>query len=156
MKTYKPALYYLLILAAFASCQNNGKKEPVINNKEISNDVDNGAASAGIPEKYRGVFSKEVETEATTTGMAGITYTFSVSDSTVTLDEITYHEPTSCSGSYRAVEKDGILELYYDGDEEHCEAEGPNFQLKKEGTKFFMKGLGGEGSYHTWIEVKKE
>jgi hypothetical protein len=110
---------------------------------------------SNINPKYQGKFSATVETELTTSGMASISYSFSISNNTVRLNEASYHEPISCNGNYRAIENNNILELYYDGNEESCKTDSPNFRIKKEGNKFYMKGLGGEGTFNTWIAIEK-
>lgn len=158
------AFMVLLLL----NCKSEPKKEALLKESVdnivkdsidniVKDSIDNSTVfSKEILEKYKGVFSKTIETEATTSGMASITYKFSILDSTVILEQESYHEPLNCLGKYRAIENDNILELYYEGDEAYCKTEEPNFKLKKEGNKFFMKGLGGEGTFNTWIEIKKE
>lgn len=108
-----------------------------------------------IAEKYIGTFSVGVETEATTTGMASIEYTFTITNECVQLETNTYHEPIRCNGKYTAVEKENILELYYTGDEEFCETESPMFFLKEKRGKLYAQGLGGEGTYHDWIKLER-
>lgn len=109
-----------------------------------------------IAEKYIGTFSVGVETEATTTGMASIEYTFTITNEFVQLETNTYHEPIRCNGTYKALEKENILELYYTGDEEFCDTENPMFFLKEKKGKLYAQGLGGEGTYHDWIKLERK
>lgn len=133
----------------------NCKEEP-----KVDLDTENQTVQSEIitdsNEKYNGDFITTVETESTSSGMASITYKFSILNSVVTLDQTTVHEPLNCLGTYKAIEKNDILELFYKGEEEYCKMDEPNFKLKKEGDKFFMQGLGGEAIYNEWIEVKKQ
>lgn len=106
--------------------------------------------------KYHGTFSATVETESTTSGMASISYNFSISDDYVILDEVSYHEPISCSGKYKAIEKNNILELFYNESDKKCKTDQSNFKIKKEENKFYVKGLGGEGTFNEWIKLEKK
>lgn len=142
----------LILLTSFlVYCKAEPKETLIIENSSIQavNDED-------IVQKYNGNFSITVETESTTSGMAIITYRFSISNAIVILDLITVHEPLNCIGAYNATENNNILEIYYKGEEEFCKMDEPNFKLKKVGQKFLMQGLGGEATYNEWIEVKKE
>lgn len=109
-----------------------------------------------IDPKYHGTFSTYTETEQTTTGMASIEYTFSITFKGIELTTNTYHEPIQCNGTYIALEKDPILELYYNGREANCDTETPLFFLKEENGDIYAKGLGGEGTYNDWIKLKRE
>lgn len=108
-----------------------------------------------IDPKYHGTFSTFTETESTTTGMASIDYTFSIASKGIELTTNTYHEPIRCNGNYVAIEKEGILELYYNGRESGCDTEAPMFFLKEENGELYAKGLGSEGTYHEWIKLKR-
>lgn len=109
-----------------------------------------------IAEKYIGTFSVGVETEATTMGMASIEYTFTITNESIQLETNTYHEPIRCNGTYKAVEKENVLELYYTGDEEFCDTESPMFFLKEKKGKLYAQGLGGERTYSDWIKLKRQ
>lgn len=141
-------LFTGVFIFLFCSCKAELKKEIIDeqHSKVISNDL----------LKYLGNFTVTIETEATASGMASITYNFSISDSIVILDKTSYHEPLNCLGNYKAIEEDKILKLYYNGDEEYCKTKEPNFKLKKEGNKFLMSGLGGEATFNEWIEIIKK
>lgn len=145
----------ITILFAFGSimfcfsCKNVSKKQSNSKPENIIKEVE-------IQPKYYGNFYVDVETEATTTGMASISYYFTISKKGVILRTNTYHEPTRCNGIYLGKVVDNILELYYQGTEQYCTDENPNFKLKKEGDKFFIQGLGGEGTFNEWVEIKKE
>lgn len=105
---------------------------------------------------FIGKYNKSVETEETTTGTASVHYYFSVSKDKVKLETTTFHEPIACNGEYTANEKGNLLELVYSGIEKNCFSKKPNFIIKREKNKYFIKGLGGEGSNNVWLEVKKE
>ena len=131
------------------SIQRNQHEENTIKqlpNKEVT---------TTIHSNYIGTFSASVETEATTTGMGSIDYTFTITNESVQLETNTYHEPITCNGTYKAVEKKNLLELYYAGKEEFCNTENPMFFLKEEGGSLYAKGLGGEGTFNDWIKLKR-
>ncbi|WP_051224141.1 hypothetical protein [Flavobacterium tegetincola] len=108
-----------------------------------------------VATSFDGSYKVSVETEQTTTGMASISYDFNINEGNATLTTNTYHEPIRCNGDYRLVEKDNLLQLFYNGNEENCKSSEPTFTIKKKGKKIFIKGLGGEGTYNTWIKLKK-
>ncbi len=109
-----------------------------------------------IETKYQGVFYAGVDTEATTTGMARIGYTFTITNENVQLETNTYHEPIRCNGIYQAEKKGQVLELYFTGSEESCDTENPLFYLKEEKGELYVKGLGGEGTNNDWIKLTRE
>jgi hypothetical protein len=115
----------------------------------------NQESSTTILSTFIGTFSVSVETEATTTGMTSIDYSFTITNESVQLEINTYHEPITCSGTYKAVGKKNLLELYYAGKEEFCNTERPMFFLKEEGGSLYAKGLGGEGTFNDWIKLKR-
>lgn len=117
----------------------------VINNKQTANS-----------QNFDGNYSVYVETEATTTGMASITYSFKINGNEAMLETNTYHEPIRCNGKYRIKSNNDILELYYNDEDENCKSDSPIFYIKKEGDKFFIKGVGGEATFYEWIMLKKE
>lgn len=96
-----------------------------------------------------------VETEATTTGMASISYYFTINEKGAHLETNTYHEPIRCNGKYRGKMNNNILELFYNGTEQNCGTDYSNFNIKNEGSKFYIQGLGGEGTFNVWLELKK-
>lgn len=105
-------------------------------------------------ENYDGSHSVSVETEATTTGMASISYNFNIKKSTINLSLTTYHESNLCEGKYFAIEKNNLLEVYYFGDQLSCISIDPKFHIKKEGKNFYIKGVGGEATYNQWVIMK--
>lgn len=107
-----------------------------------------------INENYDGVHSVSVETEATTTGMASISYNFNIKKGITNLSLATYHESNLCEGKYFAIEKNNLLEVYYFGDQLSCISIDPKFYIKKEGKKFYIKGVGGEATYNQWVIMK--
>ena len=131
------------------SCQNNRSTEHYAEAK-------NQVLVAQIPATYFGSFTANVETEATTTGMASISYHFSITEVRAKLRTTSFHEPIQCEGRYKGHLENGILNLVYDGTEENCKTEGPNFKIKKADQMFFVQGLGGEATFNEWIELQKE
>ncbi|MFZ0596473.1 MAG: hypothetical protein WAM46_05780 [Flavobacterium sp.] len=129
----------------------NGFFERLDNKKQTSS-----LNNSKIDIKYHGTFSATVETESTTSGMASITYNFSISDDYVILQKVSYHEPIDCSGKYRAFEKNNILELFYNENDKSCKTDKSNFKIKKEENEFYIKGLGGEGTFNEWIKLEKK
>lgn len=107
------------------------------------------------PSKYLGEFSVSTETEATTTGMASISYYFTIKKNEAILETNTYHEPIRCNGRYKIVDKDSLIELHYSGDESNCSSDYPNFEIKNKGKQYFIKGVGNEAGSIEWVELKK-
>ncbi len=109
-----------------------------------------------INSKWLGYYSICVQTEATTTGMASISYYFTITKDKINLETNTYHEPITCNGEYKAIEKNNILELYYVGEEENCQSIEPSFKIKKQGNKYYIKAIGGLGTSYKWIRLDKK
>ncbi|NRS89882.1 hypothetical protein HNQ02_002816 [Flavobacterium sp. 7E] len=110
-----------------------------------------------ISKEFQGEYSVFVETEFTTNGMANINYNFTVLKDKVLLQTKTYHEPISCNGEYKAIESDTVLDLYYvENKESFCKKINSSFSIKKEDEKYFIKGVGGEGTFNDWIEITKK
>ena len=151
-KNYKMyARKNIILICAFllVSCQNYSNTD---HNKTIENQL----GKINIPDIYFGKFSAGVNTEATTTGKASLTYNFVVTKSVVMLSTNSYHEPIRCNGNYNGKLNNHILELYYDGIQQNCKSDDPNFKIKKVGQKFFVQGLGGEGTFNEWVELQKK
>ncbi|QYS85575.1 hypothetical protein JJC03_10165 [Flavobacterium oreochromis] len=80
-------------------------------------------------------------------------YQIDISEHGISLHEV---NRDFCGGSYKGIEKDNKLELYYIQDkDERCVRVNSNYTIKKEGEKFYIKGIGGEGTFHQWIELNK-
>ncbi|MFP3733068.1 hypothetical protein SB690_20120, partial [Bacillus sp. SIMBA_006] len=75
------------------------KKNSIENNKIFALNQEN------ISSKYNGNFEVSTETEVTTTGMASITYYFTINKNSAYLKTNTYHEPIRCNGKYLTKEK---------------------------------------------------
>ncbi|GEN74424.1 hypothetical protein [Chryseobacterium hagamense] len=103
-----------------------------------------------------GNYSISVETEPTTTGMASISYSFKISGNEVILETSTYHEPITCNGKYVLKEHNKIFQIYYNDAEEHCKSDSAKFSIKKEKEKYYIKGVGGEGTIKEWMELHRE
>ena len=109
-----------------------------------------------IKPEYQGYYSVSVETEATTTGMASIAYYFTITKDKINLETNTSHEPITCNGEYKAIEKDNILELYYIGNDETCKSLEPLFKIKKENNQYYILGVGGEATNGTWQLLERK
>ncbi|WP_294301514.1 hypothetical protein [uncultured Chryseobacterium sp.] len=103
-----------------------------------------------------GNYSISVETEPTTTGMASISYSFKIRGNEALLETTTYHEPITCNGKYLLKEHNTIFQLYYNDAEEHCKSDSSKFNIKKEKDKYYIKGVGGEGTIKEWMELHRE
>lgn len=110
-----------------------------------------------IPKEFQGKFSLNVETEITSTGMANITYHFSILEDKVLLNMDSFHEPVSCMGAYKVLQHKNILDLFYvEKDNIRCKEINNAFSIKKENDKYYVKGVGGAGTVNDWIELVKE
>lgn len=141
--------FLLLLMACEGGKSSLSEKAKVIQNekKEVARPIE---------AKYIGTFSAGVETEATTTGMASIHYTFTITNESVQLETNTYHEPIRCNGKYNAVENNHMLELYYTGEDEVCDTEYPMFTIKEEKGNLYIQGLGSEATSSDWFKLKRE
>lgn len=97
-----------------------------------------------IPKQFQGKFSIYTETEATTSGIASITYHFDINENTSNLIKNTYHEPINCEGEYIGKTQDNILKLFYVGDDMNCVSIEPKFNIKFDKNKYYIKGVGEE------------
>lgn len=101
-----------------------------------------------------GNYNIHVETEATSTGMASISYSFKIKGDEAILETNTYHEPIRCNGKYLVRENNNMFELSYNDKEDNCTSSGV-FYIKKEGAKYYIKGVGGEATIQEWLELEK-
>jgi hypothetical protein len=109
-----------------------------------------------VSKDFQGEFSVNVETDETTTGMANITYHFSILKDKVLLNKDSFHEPVSCTGTYKILQHENILDLFYvEDDDVRCKQINNAFSIKKENDKYYVKGVGGEGTINDWIELSK-
>ncbi|AZA81929.1 hypothetical protein C1637_24700 [Chryseobacterium lactis] len=138
-----------LLFLFLASCKTHDE-----NKKYTSNDSSTESIKPS-DSKFQGEFSSTVETDETTSGTGSITYHFIIKNDTAVLTTTTYHEPIRCNGNYKAVENNGILELFYAGNEESCQSKTAKFKIKHENNKYYIQGLGGEATFNEWIELLK-
>lgn len=102
---------------------------------------------------FLGKFTVSVEGDHANHGIEMYDYEINISE-----NEISLHETNRefCSGRYRGKENNNTLELFYAQDEdERCVNIKPKFTIKKEGEQFYIQGVGGEGTFYEWIELKK-
>jgi hypothetical protein len=143
---FRNKLTTILMFVVLSNCNSQNKVQK--NERQITNKF--------VSTYFIGAFSRFVQTEETSSGMASITYHFTITKNMVNLKTITYQEPIMCNGLYKFNEKGNILELYYNGDEKKCISKKPSFLIKREKNKFYIKGVGGEGSINVWLELSKE
>ena len=132
MKNINLFINVFYIVFTFFSCKNIFTKEAIT----IENKIE---SSSKIPSKYYGNFHVRVETEATTTGMASISYYFTINEKGAHLETNTYHEPIRCNGKYRGKMNNNILELFYNGTEQNCGTDYANFNIKMKEISFTFK-----------------
>jgi hypothetical protein len=109
-----------------------------------------------IAEKFIGQFEVDVEGEYTPEGTGHTTYHFSITANGIVLKAEAFRGDFLCEGNYKGVEKDNILEVYYDEKDDRCKQSKPNYLIKKEGDKYLIKGVGGEGTINEWIKLEKK
>lgn len=149
MRNVNYFIQILIVTLLLSSCKNTQNKNAELIAEKIENTVE-------IPSQYYGDFYAGVQTEATTTGMASVSYYFTIDRKGAVLKTNTYHEPIRCNGNYKGKMNNDILELYYIGSEKYCADEFPNFKMKKESDKFFIQGLGSERTFNEWVEIEKK
>ncbi|SHL82458.1 hypothetical protein [Flavobacterium chilense] len=109
-----------------------------------------------IPKEFQGKFSVNVETEITSTGMANITYHFSILKDKVMLEMESFHEPVTCMGTYKALQHENVLDLFYvENDDIRCKEINHAFSIKKENDKYYIKGAGSLATSEDWVELNK-
>ncbi|OXB25098.1 hypothetical protein B0A80_02385 [Flavobacterium tructae] len=109
-----------------------------------------------IDQNYQGNFSATVEEELTTEGMGNSTYNFIINEDKISLKLDSFYGQSICEGDYKGTEENNVLELYYNGNDDRCIKLDPTYLIKKEGNKYFIKGVGGEGTFHEWIKLDKK
>lgn len=129
------------------------------NDQEIYNLLnqlnDKAKLSTPITEKFLGKFEANTEGELTSEGTGRTTYYFTITTNGIVLKSEAFKGDFLCEGNYKGVEKDNILELYYNENDDRCKQSKPNYLIKKDGEKFFIKGVGGEGTINEWIKIDK-
>ncbi len=164
--------FILLVSLLLLGCKNNnetkkknqesqkidtlGFKEKVspIIDKEDSNQEENLDGSENKIDKiFLGKYGVGVETDGINGGTAVINYEFEIFEEYVLLRLETIHDPVICDGMYDFKMKEGVLQLFYAGSDEPCERIKPMFEIKLEKNKLFVRGLGGEGTIKSWIEI---
>ncbi|KIC02681.1 hypothetical protein OA88_07050 [Flavobacterium sp. JRM] len=109
-----------------------------------------------ITEKFLGKFEANTEGEYTTEGTGHTTYYFTITTNGIVLKSEAFRGDFLCEGNYKAVEKDNILELYYNENDDRCKQSKPNYRIKKDGKEYFIKGVGGEATYNEWVKMDKK
>ena len=140
---------YLILCLFLITCKTNDENKKYSVKQSTSENVK-------IPDsKFQGEFSATIDTDETTSGTANITYHFNIKSEIAVLETTTYHEPIRCNGNYKVIENNNIAKLYYSGNEKNCQSKNANFEIKNENNKYFIKGLGGEGTINEWIKLLK-
>ena len=49
-----------------------------------------------------------------------------------------------------------LIILQYIENDDRCKKSKPNFFIKKDGEKYFIKGVGGEATYNEWVKLEKK
>jgi hypothetical protein len=109
-----------------------------------------------IAEKFQGQFMIDVEGEYTSGGIGHTTYYFTITKDEIVLKSEAFKGNFLCQGKYKGIQKNNILELYYNENDNRCEKTIPNYLIKKYGEKYFIKGVGGEGTINKWIKIDRK
>ncbi|URM38798.1 hypothetical protein [Flavobacterium anhuiense] len=107
-------------------------------------------------EIFQGTFKVETEGEYTTNGEGHTTYYFTITENKIVLKAEAFKGDFVCEGNYKGIQENDILGLYYNETDNRCISLSPTYLIKKEKDKFFIKGVGGEGTINNWIELKKD
>lgn len=162
----------VLAILSLLSCRNNNentkknqesqlidtlgsKKEinSIIVDENSSQEENLDGSENKIDKLFLGKYGVGVETDGINGGTAVINYEFEIFEEYVLLRLETIHEPVICEGMYDFKMKEGVLQLFYAGSDEPCERIKPMFEIKLEKNKLFVRGLGGEGTIKSWIEI---
>lgn len=109
-----------------------------------------------IAEKFQGKFIAEADGEYTENGVGHTTYYFTITKYGIVLKSEAFNGDFLCQGNYKGIEKNDILELYYDENDNRCKKGTPNYFIKKDRDSYFIKGIGGEGTIKEWIKLDKK
>ncbi|TPG41961.1 hypothetical protein [Flavobacterium pectinovorum] len=112
--------------------------------------------STPIPEKFLGQFEVSTKGELTNDGTGQTTYYFTITTNKIVLKAEAFRGDFLCEGNYKGVEKDNILEVYYNEKDDRCKQSKPNYLIKKDGDEYFIKGVGGEATFNEWIKLDKK
>ncbi|MFB9079038.1 ankyrin repeat domain-containing protein [Flavobacterium procerum] len=105
-----------------------------------------------ISDKFQGKFTVDTDGEYTNNGQGHTTYNFTISQDKINLEYVAFRGDFVCEGAHIGIEKNDILEVYYDGQDDRCR----KYLIKKEQNNYFIKGVGGEGIIHEWVKLEKE
>lgn len=108
-----------------------------------------------ISDTFQGTFKVETDGEYTMNGGGHTTYYFTITENEIVLKAEVFRGDFVCEGNYKGLQENGILELYYSGTDDRCVNLSPTYLIKKEKEKFFIKGVGGEGTINNWVELIK-
>lgn len=133
---------------------NKIDKEGILLYNDLLSDKVKKAIS--IAEKFQGKFIAEADGEYTENGVGHTTYYFIITKNGITLKSEAFNGDFVCQGNYKGIEKNNILELYYDENDNRCKKSDPNYFIKKDGDSYFIKGIGGEGTIKKWIKMDKK
>lgn len=117
---------------------------------------DKAKLSTPIAEKFQGEFEVSTKGELTNEGTGSTTYHFTITTNGIVLKSEAFRGDFLCEGNYTGVENEGILELYYNENDDRCKQSKPNYRIKKDGEKYFIRGVGGEGTYNEWVKIDKK
>lgn len=109
-----------------------------------------------IPEKFLGQFEVGTKGELTNEGTGHTTYHFTITTNGIVLKSEAFRGDYLCDGNYKGVEKDNVLEVYYNEKDERCKQSKPNYHIKKDGEEYFIKGVGGEATYNKWVKLEQK
>lgn len=103
---------------------------------------------------FDGTHNVVVETSIPSAEIARSKYSFTINQGLVNLSLVTYLEPPICDGKYHAIEVNNVLEVYYAGEELSCFSIEPQFYIKKENNKFYIKSKKNREGVEGWLLMK--
>lgn len=83
--------------------------------------------------------------------------TINNSKESASMDMITWHAPINCIGDYTLKNNNNVLEMHYSTQNKNygCIYPSPQFELKKNGGRFYIRGRVLAYSSGEWILLKK-
>ncbi|XZF14367.1 hypothetical protein ACTHGU_21505 [Chitinophagaceae bacterium MMS25-I14] len=108
---------------------------------------------------FIGKYKIDIIGEQTTDGVSNKTYFIDVNVQSAEIKIDAFHEPDFCQGRYDIREKDGVLQLFYDGDDSGCinNDGSANFLLKHmSGETFIKSSLFNAEHRDKWLRLTKK
>jgi hypothetical protein len=124
-----------IIIASFCYSQNN-----------VTQGVDGG------------YFLEEYGEELIDGGRVYLKYDINIdnNETSASIKLTTWHAPITCEGDYTIRKQEGVLLLSFIGDQKSCAYTSPQYEIKKENNKLYMRGKAMAYNQGRWIKLSSK